>query len=204
MFGFVFPFFRWFPFPRLLLQISCLLFISFFSLVLFDFNWFLFSRKQYFYSNSNWIKYCLWSSLPTRSPVSFLAHSFSDGSTQCHTPRASILHIGPRSLPLLPTPYRFLPFPTPLILNLLPLTPSLPSLTHPSLLASVPARLAFRISSPFPLFFSSTFSSNPSFLLFLLTLLLQLRSHISHSGSSSPQPRPPSLISTAPESEINK
>lgn len=158
MFGFVFPFFRWFPFPRLLLQISCLLFISFFSLVLFDFNWFLFSRKQYFYSNSNWIKYCLWSSLPTRSPVSFLAHSFSDGSTQCHTPRASILHIGPRSLPLLPTPYRFLPFPTPLILNLLPLPPP-PSLPSP-ILACLPLFLPVLPSGfpPLSLFFSPPLS----------------------------------------------
>lgn len=36
------------PFPRLLLQIRCLLFISFFSLVSFDLNWFLSFKKTIF------------------------------------------------------------------------------------------------------------------------------------------------------------
>lgn len=103
--------------------------------------------------------------LPTRPPVSFLAHSFSDGSTKCHTPRASILHIGPRSLPLFPTPYRCL-LPTPLILNLFLLPP--PSLP-PSLLPSpVPACLPLFLPvlpSGLPLFlppFFPSFSSSPS------------------------------------------
>lgn len=94
--------------------------------------------------------------LPTRSPVSFLAHSFSDGSTQCHTPRASILNIGPRSLLLLPTSYRCLLLPSPSPPADLP-----PTLTCPSLLASVPARLAFRtlFLLPFSLLFFSSSSS---------------------------------------------
>lgn len=66
--------------------------------------------------------------LPTKPPVSFLALSFSDGSTKCQTPRASILHIGPHSLPFYLTPYRcLLSQPLVLILFLLPPSTSPPS-----------------------------------------------------------------------------
>lgn len=89
---------------------------------------------------------------------------------------------------LLPIPYRCL-LPTPLVLYLFLLPPP-PTLPCPSLLASVPARLA-RTSSFFLLFFLFL-----SFLL-LFTLLLQLRSHISHDGSSGAQPHPPPHVSAA-------
>lgn len=114
--------------------------------------------------------------LPTRPPVSFLAHSFSGGSTKCHTPRASIHHISPRSLPLFLTPYRCL-LPTPFILNLflLPppflspfLPPSLPSFLPPTVPPPVPACLplflpVFRTSSFSSSFFYPSFSSSLSY-----------------------------------------
>lgn len=59
----------WFP------VLSCSLL---FWLTWFSFFW----EKQYFYSNSHWIKYCLWPPPPplTRPPCFFSALSSSDGS----------------------------------------------------------------------------------------------------------------------------
>ena len=61
-----FPFLCWFFVPTFALAnkmfalhfffLSCLVWLKFFL-----------SRKQYFYSNSNWIKYCLWS--PPSHPI---------------------------------------------------------------------------------------------------------------------------------------
>lgn len=122
-----------------------------------------FQEKQYFYSSSNWIKYCLWPPPPLPpDPLFLFLLSPSLMDPQWDTPRASILHIGPRSLPLFPTPFRCL-LPTPLVLNpfLLP-PPSLPP--HPSQPAcSCPSRLqdvSRSLSFPPPLTFF--FSCSPT------------------------------------------
>lgn len=74
-------------------------------LVLFDFfflfQYFFFQEHNIFIQAINWIKYCLWPlplKIPSYPTPCFFSCSFSDGSTQCHTSRASILHLGPRSL----------------------------------------------------------------------------------------------------------
>lgn len=182
-----------FPFPRLLLQIRCLLFISFSLLSRLTEIGFFLLRKQYFYSNSNWIKYCLW--FPPFPPdplfLFLLTPSLMDPQSAIHQGQvySMLVHV-PYLYFLLPTAASF-PHPSSWTSSCCPLPPSLPpTLTCPSLLASVPARLAFRTSS-----FSSSFFP----LLLLFTLSLQLRSHISHDGSSSPQPHSPPYISAAPE-----
>lgn len=132
--------------------------LHFFSL--FDLLGLFLSRKQYFYSKSNWIKYCLWSLLPFRFPVSFLAPSLMDPHSAIHQGQvySILVHVSYLYILTLPLPSSHNCCPSPV---LLPSPSPVP--------ACLPLSLPILPSGPCSTCFLPC-SSLVALLLFLLTL----------------------------------